>query len=1187
MQRTAKVILKKFFDDPVEEDIVFIGDGTLKNSIACYEALKKIEDVAEGSHKVIHYQRGKDKKFYPLDIKKQKGFQIQEGDILHIAYLPHGAEVLSRTLRGAAQGFAAGYALGTIIPGVGNVIVGFVGGVLGAIGGFFSSRHEVNTRRQVKASVNNSLKIMDYVQKLRSVQPVRITPQKKLESKQLDKVYNDKRVNPGDFVPEIFGALRIKPNAITPLYETDRIERFNDDGVLLSSNYEYHVIYSLGEGDLDVEEDLVRYNRRRSEYYDFDLSRLSDRRYKGRDESFTIRGSQKGGSEYEDYTEINFSGTDSSGLKISSDLSLEDSEDESESFNYQIILDFTLRASAYSNNLVSGAVFQGENWIFNYYEALKDSDDNVRTFKTEKAAIDALNAGSGGVEFVNITPGGVPPGGWGSRSWSRITGSGNSQGTIDNADAVDSNILAITDQFILVKDGTTAPTKITIDGADYTVDTTKHNWNQSNFGQLNFYTLNQHLPAGSWNNVKLTYSDGSVSPSGAGGSDEITERVGGFAYERVTDQFLALYPKKNSKLPIFLFEKTYDEMPDRADILPNGMTISNRRSNSTYELKILKPDDLKQRIFSDLNINIRTQNSSILLAGKSYRIFRLAWDDIKPSGSLDEASSIDLDSLTALGAHNILGSKVSIIKRRSDFVSIGEGNLTIKAKGETFFEVQGSWKRRAPPPVPEYEDPPIPPGAEFNRISIVGFDPEEPIREGDESEFSTLTTIFPMPTQNYIRDLEDYTEDVEAYNIRVTREQERYLKRAQDWQNSEQEFNERFNDWINGVANISIFVEREIKRSLLDENSTEKTDNPADIFIHILESWIKKIKIRTALDEIIDKQSFLEWRKFCKDESIKFSGSFDFDTTVFDALKSVAFVGFGEIDFSFGKMRIIINRKRNITSQYFHARNLKKFSYTRRQIEVPDLIKAQFLNKDRFYLLDEIKLYLNGTDASTARDQETISLFGVTDRKQAMRYLKLQKNQYEMLNEIWTFETDLQGIVAKRGDLVGLNYYEEEESNFTARVIRPILEDRRDEEGILKTYILGVQIDQTSVPELDKDQRYSCRIITKSAGDISFNVFEIKDTQVETDNDRIADDKEQILKTRDGRNIKARPKSYKSIMFDNAVLFEKTGISAENYVMFGKQNLVFRQCLINSISIDKNLRCSVSLIPYDERVFDY
>ena len=1087
-QIPAKIILKKFFDDPKEEEIVFLGSGRIDSAVKSYEELKGFKALAEGSYKVIHYQRGEDKKFYPINLKENKFF-VKKGDILHLAYLPHGAEVLSGTLSAGVQGAAFGATVGTLIPGVGTAIGAAVGGAIGLAVGFFASRHEVNTRRSVQANVNNAMRTLDYVQKLRSIQPVRITPPKKLESKQLDKVYNDKRVNPGDFVPEIFGTLRIKPNAITPLYQTDKEESFTDD-VLFLTSYDYQIIYSLGAGDLLVDDDKIRYNRRKQNYYDFDLSRLTDRVYKGRDEPFTIRGVQRDGDEYEDYTETNFSGTDSSGLKISSDLSLDDSEEISEAFNYQIILELSLRAVSYSNNLVSGAINQGENWIFNYYEALKDSDDNVRTFKTAKAATDALKAGSGGVEFVNISPGGVPPGGWGNRSWTRLTGSGNVHGTIDNADALDANILAITDSYVIVKDGTTAPIKITIDGSDYDVSTSKNDWTQSNFGAVDYYFVTPRLPlSGNWNNVKLTYADNSVSPSGEGGDALENDRIGGFAYERGTSQFLAVYPKDNSKLPIYLFEKSYDETPDKADILPNSMTIANRRSNSTYELKILSPEDLKQRIFSDLDIGLRTQNSSALLAGKSYRIFRLAWEDIKPSGSLDEASSIDLDSLTALGTHNILGSLVSVIEPRRGFITIGEGNLTINAKGETFFEVQGLWRRRAPPGVPEYEDPPIAPAAEFGRIQVLGFDPDQTIRDGDNSEFSLLRTSFSIPTPNYVDELKEHTEDVQDYNERVTRTQERYLKNAQEWQDGDQEFNERFNNWISGVSNISILVERQIKRTLLEENIPKKTENPADIFIYILESWTEKIKIRTTLDEIIDKQSFLDWREFCNTENIKFSGSFDFDTTVFDALKTVAFVGFAEIDFSFGKMRMIIKRRRTVISQHFHARNLRNFNYVRRQIEVPDLLKAQFINKDRFYLGDEIKLYLNETDASTARDEESISLFGVTDRRQAMRYLTLQKNQYEMINELWTFETDLQGIVALRGDLVGLNYYEEEESNFTARVIRPILEDRRDEEGILKPYILGVQIDQTSVPELENSQRYSCKIITDNNINPTFNVI--------------------------------------------------------------------------------------------------
>ena len=173
--------------------------------------------------------------------------------------------------------------------------------------------------------------------------------------------------------------------------------------------------------------------------------------------------------------------------------------------------------------------------------------------------------------------------------------------------------------------------------------------------------------------------------------------------------------------------------------------------------------------------------------------------------------------------------------------------------------------------------------------------------------------------------------------------------------------------------------------------------------------------INILLEDLCDIAEFRLWKTFCTSNNLNFDGVFDFETTFFDAARQVGFVGFADLDFSTGRIRPIIKKRRDTIIQHFHSRNLSGLTSSKTNNIPPHKLTVQYLRERRgFYEADERSRYTGSYTNSTFRTEEKVSLFGVTDRTQADKYLRHQANIYDYPPEIFTFQTSFDGIVSKK-----------------------------------------------------------------------------------------------------------------------------------------------------------------------------
>ena len=131
---------------------------------------------------------------------------------------------------------------------------------------------------------------------------------------------------------------------------------------------------------------------------------------------------------------------------------------------------------------------------------------------------------------VNITPSSTnfPQEGWGSRGWGRRVDGTTFFGRIDNAAALDSNILAITNSYVIYKattPSTKRPSVVIVDGTRYTASSHfawSGTWGGRDNGQTAYKSVS--LPSGNWNNVSVELADGTVTPMGGTTTQEVYNR---------------------------------------------------------------------------------------------------------------------------------------------------------------------------------------------------------------------------------------------------------------------------------------------------------------------------------------------------------------------------------------------------------------------------------------------------------------------------------------------------------------------------------------------------------------------------------------------------------------------------------------------------------------------------------------
>lgn len=202
-----------------------------------------------------------------------------------------------------------------------------------------------------------------------------------------------------------------------------------------------------------------------------------------------------------------------------------------------------------------------------------------------------------------------------------------------------------------------------------------------------------------------------------------------------------------------------------------------------------------------------------------------------------------------------------------------------------------------------------------------------------------------------------------------------------------------------------------------------ESTNPADAY-----KWLMQgpMNYRPISNDKINHTLLSNWRNRCTSEGWNISALVDYESTLFQELQNVAYVGRAEFGFRDGQFGVVEKIARTVPKQIFTPKNSANFQSKRVYPEVVDGIKFTFESEVVDYERDE-GIFLdpaknpdnNGGSTSKLRGRyRGVDLWGVDNYDQGYRLVRFDYYEQFLQRELYTLDVDIEVLASQRGDLV-------------------------------------------------------------------------------------------------------------------------------------------------------------------------
>ena len=190
-------------------------------------------------------------------------------------------------------------------------------------------------------------------------------------------------------------------------------------------------------------------------------------------------------------------------------------------------------------------------------------------------------------------------------------------------------------------------------------------------------------------------------------------------------------------------------------------------------------------------------------------------------------------------------------------------------------------------------------------------------------------------------------------------------------------------------------------------------------------AWQMANELREAgvPDSLIDAQAFYDFAAFCAAKGWKRNASHVDQTTLNDTLREIASCGQGAPVRRGSLYSVTWDELREPVACYGPF-NMREFTSTQLPIEEVHAVRVRFLNESLDYQADEMVVYFDGHDASTAsiyRADDVLN--GLTDPELVHRFVHLQRQKAILRNTFYRWKTDVTSLIVEVGDVVLLRYH--------------------------------------------------------------------------------------------------------------------------------------------------------------------
>lgn len=175
-------------------------------------------------------------------------------------------------------------------------------------------------------------------------------------------------------------------------------------------------------------------------------------------------------------------------------------------------------------------------------------------------------------------------------------------------------------------------------------------------------------------------------------------------------------------------------------------------------------------------------------------------------------------------------------------------------------------------------------------------------------------------------------------------------------------------------------------------------------------------------EDQIDYNALAAWADFCTAEGLTFNAVFDGSQTAADVLTAISRCGFASPSWASGKLGVIWDGRNQTPVAQFGMGNIIKgsFQVSYATEALADEIVVRFVNPDKDWNQDEVRVTVPGVVNAT--NPTTLDLLGCTSQSMAGKFANyIAAQQYYRKRRI-TWDTDFEGFVCQRGDVVMLSH---------------------------------------------------------------------------------------------------------------------------------------------------------------------
>jgi hypothetical protein len=202
----------------------------------------------------------------------------------------------------------------------------------------------------------------------------------------------------------------------------------------------------------------------------------------------------------------------------------------------------------------------------------------------------------------------------------------------------------------------------------------------------------------------------------------------------------------------------------------------------------------------------------------------------------------------------------------------------------------------------------------------------------------------------------------------------------------------------------------------------QATRNPAWAYLEVLRG---RANPRPVTDDRLDLPTLLTWAQDCDGPGPDgvaprwtFDAVVDAETTVFELLRDIAATARASFGMRDGRFSIVRDIPQLVPIQHFTPRNSWGFKGRKLFPDAPDGLRMRYVDPEREWQQQEVTVYADGVDETTARRLEPMELWGCTRRDQAWREGRYHLAVAKLRPESYEISCDIEHLVATRGDLV-------------------------------------------------------------------------------------------------------------------------------------------------------------------------